>query len=679
MGDGPPLFLPGGLSDRYGGVRLLGKGVGGSVYLARDTQLDRLVAIKFARVQGADPQALARFRLEARATSALSHPGVVGVYDFGDDGAGTWYIVYEYLAGESLESRMARQDPPSLPWILTCGQALAEALGALADAGLVHRDVKPANILLRECGEPVLCDLGMALSHEGGGPETETGVVLGTPFYLAPELLRGGVAGAASDQYALGTVLYELLFGVRPRAVRSLEDLVAAAQDPTPPRPPPGVVDPHPAVTAVVCRTLESQPERRFPDFESLAAALRHAGMQDHDMTAAASPRPPAPSGPLPAPVAPPPALARPRRLAWAAALGGLGLVGLGLWWSAPVAFETTRPPSSPRRPVPAATARSPGPQLASDLEALDRWHGPVAPSPPGYRAARPPRPHLLGLLRRPALDETLAALDRTLEALRRRVAATPRGPVSEPLEPAALGLIEHLLEDLRALDDAATAAVLRLDVTSELARLTREGRSPWPHLAPTREGLAATLASRREDLGPRLAAFQLALMSLGGETGMAGLLGRVCQQLEAPPGLARDRVPLVLAALRAGAHLLGTASLDCSARRRVLATVDRLLSASGANLDPATRAGVGAVWVEEAGRFLHLCEAAVGPGDLDRFDAGMAALERHATLVPATTRRALEALLEGPDELRDLLGPAPAFLRARRRRWRELLAATGP
>jgi serine/threonine protein kinase len=212
---------------RYSLERPLGHGGMASVFLARDTELDRLVAVKLLDERAASDEGLrGRFVREARLAARLSHPNVVSVFDAGEDD-GRPYIVMEHVEGETLADLLARRD--RLPPEEARGLALqaAHGLAHAHAAGLIHRDVKPQNLLLREDGTLKIADFGIARAAEGTSL-TQAGTVLGTAAYLSPEQALGEDVTPATDVYSLGAVLYELLSGRPPLEVRSLDDLAKA-------------------------------------------------------------------------------------------------------------------------------------------------------------------------------------------------------------------------------------------------------------------------------------------------------------------------------------------------------------------------------------------------------------------------------------------------------------------
>jgi eukaryotic-like serine/threonine-protein kinase len=272
----PPAEL-----DEYKLIRPLGHGGMGSVWLAHDRVLDRLVAIKL--VAHLDPQARDRFALEARAAARLQHGNVVTVYRFGEH-ADRPFIVSEYIRGESLDA-LAKP----VPWqrALELGIALARGLAAAHRHGIVHRDIKPANAIVTDDGEAKLVDFGLAKLGDtasaplrptphpfalGTSPLTSPGAIAGTPLYLAPEVRAGEPATRRSDVYQLGAVLYEL---VTARA--SLLDVPGGpAAALTADVPPLALDDDGHKLAAVVARCLRRDPAERFASGDELREALEH-------------------------------------------------------------------------------------------------------------------------------------------------------------------------------------------------------------------------------------------------------------------------------------------------------------------------------------------------------------------------------------------------------------------
>jgi eukaryotic-like serine/threonine-protein kinase len=218
---------PGNRLGRYEILGLLGRGGMGEVYKARDSRLDRVVAVKvLAEAVAGDVDHRARFEREARAISALEHPNICAVYDVGEEN-GAHYIVMQYLEGQTMAERLTRGSLP-LSQVIRHGTEIADALDKAHRAGIVHRDLKPGNVMLTKSGAKLL-DFGLAKLHDQPGPlslssmtrlgvpnTTAEGTILGTVHYMAPEQVEGRDADSRTDIFALGTVLYEAATGRRP-------------------------------------------------------------------------------------------------------------------------------------------------------------------------------------------------------------------------------------------------------------------------------------------------------------------------------------------------------------------------------------------------------------------------------------------------------------------------------
>ena len=246
-----------------------------TVFRAHDRQLERRVAIKILHEHYADdPEYLERFRREARAVAKLSHPNIVTVIDRGDDG-GRQYIVFEHVEGENLKELVVRSGRLPVRRALELALDVADGLAFAHDHGLVHRDVKPQNVLLSREGEVKVTDFGIARSLHMEHGVTQTGTVLGTGEYLAPEQASGKQVSPATDVYSLGVVLWELLAGDVPFVG---ENFVAVALRHVN-EPPPSLRERRPDVTprleAAVDRALAKDPGRRFPSMAAFAKELR--------------------------------------------------------------------------------------------------------------------------------------------------------------------------------------------------------------------------------------------------------------------------------------------------------------------------------------------------------------------------------------------------------------------
>jgi non-specific serine/threonine protein kinase len=255
---------------RYRVDRKLGEGGMGVVYVARDERLHRDVAIKILR-EAAMLGGRDRVWREARAAAAISHPNVCHVYEVGEDDD-TIYIVMEMLEGEPLSARIARGAVP-VHEAVPVSLGILAALEALHARGIVHRDLKPANVFLTPHGVKLL-DFGLAQDASVADAKlTLTGVVAGTPSYMAPEQLQGLAATMASDQFAFGTIVYEMLSGRSPFGGDNMWDVSHAILHSRPPAlPDTGVMA---ALDVVIRRCLEKRPEDRYPDPQAIARDIR--------------------------------------------------------------------------------------------------------------------------------------------------------------------------------------------------------------------------------------------------------------------------------------------------------------------------------------------------------------------------------------------------------------------
>jgi serine/threonine-protein kinase len=256
------------LGGRYVLDEQIGNGGYGEVWRATDTVLSRSVAIKLLHPRHTGQgEAIARFRAEARHAAALCHENIAQVYDYGDAAGGQPpYLVMELVAGASLETVMA-DGPLDATRTMDNEAQTAAGLQAAHAAGLIHRDIKPGNLLLTPTGTVKITDFGIAYTV-GSASVTATGELVGTPSYLAPERAMGEGAGPASDLYSLGIVAYECLAGVRPYSGTPLEVALAHWNRPLPPLPPSVAAD----VTAFVMRMTAKDPASRVDDAAEVAA-----------------------------------------------------------------------------------------------------------------------------------------------------------------------------------------------------------------------------------------------------------------------------------------------------------------------------------------------------------------------------------------------------------------------
>ena len=262
------------LDDRYDVVRPLGSGGMGEVYLARDRVLGRDVALKVLRTQYAgDAEFAERFKREAMSAASLSHPNIIQVYDRGETEEGASYIAMEYVPGGTLKERISREGPLEAADAARLGAQVAEALGAAHDRGMVHRDIKPQNVLLAARGGAKVADFGIARAGSSA-TISRTGSVMGTAAYMSPEQALGKPATPKSDLYSLGVVLYEALTGELPYTADN--PIAVSMKHVNEPLRPPAQLNPRipRGMNALVTKLLAKDPEDRYADADELADDL---------------------------------------------------------------------------------------------------------------------------------------------------------------------------------------------------------------------------------------------------------------------------------------------------------------------------------------------------------------------------------------------------------------------
>ncbi|MCW8307682.1 serine/threonine-protein kinase [Acidiphilium sp. PA] len=408
---------------KYDVVRPLGRGAMGVVFEGFDPIITRRVAIKTVRLDRIDEtegaEDLLRFKREAQAAGRLTHPNIVGVYDYGETDT-LAYIVMEFVEGDTLKLLLDRGDRFTPPDAVAMMESLLAGIAYSHDNGVIHRDIKPANVMITRDGRVKLADFGVARIESSS--LTQAGTMIGTPSYMSPEQFMGQTIDARTDIYSAGVLLYQLLTGEKPFE-GSVTAIMHKVLNTEPPPPSALSVSVAPALDAVVRRAMAKRPEDRFAGARDFAQALRDATAtaDDADATMIATP------GRATMRVANEPA-ARPRRTGVIIGLAGAAVIAAGF-----VAFVVTR------RPAPHAAAP---PKTAAIVP-------PATPAPPPS----------LGMLRH-KLAAAIAPISCTL--LHGTIASTGA---------ALTGLVGA--GERQALNAAATSALTPLPVTLALKSFT--------------------------------------------------------------------------------------------------------------------------------------------------------------------------------------------------------------
>ncbi len=266
---------PGTKLGPYEVKEFIGKGAMGTVYRAYHAQLERTGAVKVMQAIAPDQDSISRFRHEAQAIARMRHPNILNVFDFGEF-EGTPYMIVEYVPGGSLAGRMS-QGPMDRATVLRFLRGIAAGLDYAHSQGIVHRDVKPANVLLERDETPVLADFGLAKMLAGSSVKSMTGVTTGTPAYMAPEQVAGQQVGPAADRYSLATIAYEMLTGSIPFEGLGVLELLYAHVHQDPARPSELKAELSESVDAVILRGLAKEPKSRWGSCEAFVNALAAA------------------------------------------------------------------------------------------------------------------------------------------------------------------------------------------------------------------------------------------------------------------------------------------------------------------------------------------------------------------------------------------------------------------
>ncbi|MGB3307755.1 MAG: protein kinase, partial [Thermomicrobiales bacterium] len=275
-GSGNQGGVPALLGDRYEIEVEIGAGAFATTYRGHDRRLDRTVAIKvLSREYAKDPSYAQRFEREAQTAASISHGNVVDVYDFGQQGD-TLYIVMQYVAGEDLKHLITREGALSPDRARDIAIQILDGLDAIHRAGIIHRDIKPQNILIGTDGRARVADFGIAQIELDSGLTT-AGTTIGTAAYMAPEQAEGGRTTAETDLYAVGVVLYEMLTGALPFSAPTAMALMLAhiQQQPVPPSQRVRGRAIPPDLDGIVMQAMAKSPQDRFRSASAMMQALR--------------------------------------------------------------------------------------------------------------------------------------------------------------------------------------------------------------------------------------------------------------------------------------------------------------------------------------------------------------------------------------------------------------------
>ncbi len=389
---------------KYEIKRPLGRGAMGTVYEGWDPIIARRVAIKTVRLPDAsDPEtaeALARFRREAQAAGRLTHPNIVGVFDYGETNDFA-YIVMEFVDGPSLKAVLDKQERFALADTVRVMDDLLAGLQFSHERGVVHRDIKPANVMLTSTGQAKIADFGIARIESSS--MTQAGTVLGTPAYMSPEQFMGQVVDARTDIYSSGVLLYQLLTGERPFE-GGMSAIMHKALNTDPPAPSQLSVTAPPSFDAVVRRAMAKRPEDRYPSATAFAEAMRAAvsgqaeTASEDEATMVVAPVQPRPGGATAARSAPrtipvnQPAKRSSVPIIAAAAVVLLALLGGGGWWfllRAPA--ETRTQVATTNTPVIGSSAPTPTPSQETQSGPTSADTSNAIPTPPASPSPAPP------------------------------------------------------------------------------------------------------------------------------------------------------------------------------------------------------------------------------------------------------------------------------------------------
>jgi predicted Ser/Thr protein kinase len=526
----------------------LGRGAMGTVYDGWDPLIARRVAIKTVPLpENPDPdtaEEIARFKREAQAAGRLTHPNIVGVYDYGET-EGLAYIVMEFVEGPSLKALLDKQERFALSDLRRVMEGLLGGLQFSHERGVVHRDIKPANIMLTREGQAKIADFGIARIEASS--MTQAGTMLGTPAYMSPEQFMGQVVDARSDVYSAGVVLYQLLTGERPFD-GGLTAIMHKVLNTAPVPPSQLAVTAPVALDAVVLRAMAKRPEDRYPSAAAFAEAIRAAlevpaaapADAEATMVGSAPPRPAppppqaaqpaAPSRPAAQAAAAKPSGSRLPLLAGVAAAAVVVLVGGG-WFllrpapapaplpapvaaSAPAPAKLAEAPPAAPAPAPADTQPSaPAPQAQPSAPATQAEAPPAAPAP----QVQPATPVQVQPAAPPAQAEVQPAPAPQVQP----VAASPVQPAPATPSPVAAVPAAAAPPAPAAPPPAPKQAVAAPPIP--LPQVPAKAAEPPPQPPPV---ALAGLAPLRQMLGQARCAVADAVLQDSGTLSVAGLAG---------------------------------------------------------------------------------------------------------------------------------------------------------
>lgn len=381
------------VEGKYKVDRLLGKGGMGAVFLAHDLTLEREVAIKVLPPDiSMDEHIVKRFQQEAKTAAKLDHTNIIPIYRVESEG-GLNYFVMKYIEGTSLEDVLDQKQPLAIDYIQRVLWEAACALGHAHQRGVVHRDVKPANIMFDHDGRVMLTDFGISKALQAASGFTGTGMIIGTPHYMAPEQAKGGTVDGRADQYSLGVVAYRMITGELPYTGDSVHTILYKHIFEEVPRVSGKRAGTPEFLTAAVLRALAKEPDQRYPTMEEFATAVwpeQPVAVPKKGAAAKAQRRPPpprtasadAPTEVTNAPTTPIPRAgmripsAKPKRSSTGIVVGAIVLVAVGVGGYLALGRKTAPPAPPPQASVPPAP-----PPVATPVETVR-----VATPPPPPR-----------------------------------------------------------------------------------------------------------------------------------------------------------------------------------------------------------------------------------------------------------------------------------------------------